>query len=48
MARQASPGDISYRLVLGLLSGLALLILVSPVVVVLNALGRRSRAYAHV
>ena len=35
MARQSSGGDISYRLVLGLLSGIALLILITPVLVVL-------------
>ena len=35
MARRSSGGDISYRLVLGLLSGIALLILITPVLVVL-------------
>ncbi len=35
MARRSSGGDISYRLVLGLLSGIALLILIGPVLVVL-------------
>jgi len=35
VARRSSGGDISYRLVLGLLSGIALLILVVPVLVVL-------------
>lgn len=35
MARRSSGGDISYRLVLGLLSEIALLILVTPVLVVL-------------
>ena len=35
MSRRSSPATISYRLVIGGLSGLALLILVLPVVVVL-------------
>ena len=44
MARQSSAGDISYRLVLGLLSAIALLILVTPVVVVLITSFTDSRA----
>src|SRR5260370_20351291 len=35
MARQSTGGDISYRLVLGTLAGVALLVLVVPVLVVL-------------
>ena len=44
MARQSSAGDISYRLVLGLLSAIALLILITPVVVVLIISFTDSRA----
>jgi putative spermidine/putrescine transport system permease protein len=44
MARQWSAGDISYRLVLGLLSAIALVVLVTPVVVVLITSFTDSRA----
>ena len=44
MARESSAGDISYRLVLGLLSAIALLILITPVVVVLITSFTDSRA----
>ena len=35
MARQSTAGDVSYRVVLGALSAVALLVLITPVVVVI-------------